>query len=159
MNQLPTNVCGWNVIVRVKKFLEVLLLTMIFRQPDREYFVTISNSGTIKFIQAPVIQRVDSNIYWINPCSLLKLPCILMFPHFSVVCSLINISSYHLSPPSRSTFNCSGVAKLFPYDISPLFPYSPKPLRDPHEFYKRKTLNGSELQLLQPLVFSAYEAK
>lgn len=132
MNQLATNVCGWNVIVRVKKFLEVLLLTMMFRQPDREYFVTISNSGTIKFIQAPVIQRVDSNIYWINPCSLPKLPCILMFAYFSVVCSLINISSYHLPPPSRSTFNCSRVANHFSYDISPLFPYSPKPLRAPH---------------------------
>ena len=132
---------------------------MMFQQPDREYFVRISNSGTIKFIQAPVIQRVDSNIYWINPCSLPKLPCIPMFPHFSVVCSLINISSYHLPPPSRSTFNCSGVAKLFPYDISPLFRYSSKPLRDPHEFYKWKTLNGSELQLPAASCFLSLRSK
>jgi len=60
------------------------------------------------------------------PCSLPILPCVSIFPHFFVICSLCNLFSYHLLPLSKSTFSFSPV----PYVIFPLFACSPKSLAD-----------------------------
>ena len=63
------------------------------------------------------------------PCSLPKLPWVTMYPQFFLICSLLNISTFHLPPPPTSTFSCShaqtGSRSLRYFYVVFLFPPNP----------------------------------
>ena len=84
--------------------------------------------------------------------SLPKLPCILMFRQFFLISSLFIISAYPPpltinTPPSKRiyrdlvvpTFPKTCSSPLVPYDISPLFPCSPKPPGHPQYVHIEKS--------------------
>ena len=96
-----------------------LLSTEDYSSPRRHYFTWV-----------PLKERMVSER---GPRSLPKCPYLPMFPHFSLICSLFNLSSYHLPPSPKSTFSCCLVpwnTFMSPFSLRQFFPCSPKPLGD-----------------------------